>query len=86
MTLYDYRRQFRDNLMIMSRTANGMLDLSRPLVDDASGYKATGWNNAYQQLVDVDPSWAKPFKAHNTTVGRDARFYSCFVPNGFWWP
>ena len=65
---------------------NGMLDLSRPLVDDASGYKATGWNNAYQQLVDVDPSWAKPFKAHNSTVGRDARFYSNFVPNGFWWP
>ena len=34
MTLYDYRRQFRDNLMIMSRTANGRLDLS------ASGTKS----------------------------------------------
>ena len=34
MTLYDYRRQFRDNLMIMSRTANGMPDLS------ASGTKS----------------------------------------------
>lgn len=65
---------------------NGLLDLSRPMVDDASGYKATGWENAYQQLVDVNPSWAKPFKAHNSTVGRDARFYSNFVPNGFWWP
>ena len=65
---------------------NGMLDYSRPIVDEESGYKATGWDNSYQQLVDVKPSWATPFKAHNSTVGRDARFYSNFVPNGFWWP
>ena len=65
---------------------NGMPDYSRPIVDDDSGYKSMGWDNAYQQLVDVDPAWAKPFKAHNSAVGRDARFYSNFVPNGFWWP
>lgn len=65
---------------------NGMLDLSRPIVDTESGYKADGWKEGYQQVVDVNPSWAKPFKAHNSTVGRDARFYSNFVPNGFWWP
>ena len=65
---------------------NGMPDYSRPMVDPLSGYSATGWTENYQQVVDVNPSWAKPFKAHNTTVGRDARFYSCFVPNGFWWP
>ena len=64
----------------------GLLDLSRPIVDVESGYKATGWTENYQQVVDVSPSWARPFKAHNTTVGRDARFYSNFVPNGFWWP
>ena len=64
----------------------GLLDYSRPIVDDLSGYKAEGWTSDYQQLVDVQPSWAKPFKAHNTTVGRDARYYSNFVPNGFWWP
>ena len=63
---------------------NGMPDYSRPVVDSQSGYSATGWTENYQQVVDVNPSWAKPFKAHNTTVGRDARFYSCFVPNGFW--
>lgn len=28
MTLNDYREQFRRNLMVMSRTANGRLDLS----------------------------------------------------------
>ena len=65
---------------------NGMPDYSRPVVDPASGYQETGWTENYQQQVDVDASWAKPFKAHNSTVGRDARFYSNFVPNGFWWP
>lgn len=65
---------------------NGMYDYSRPIVDPASGYKADGWTENYQQVIDVDPSWAKPFKAHNSTVGRDARYYSNFLPNGFWWP
>ena len=64
----------------------GMLDLSRPIVDEASGYEPTGWTDNYQQTVDVNPSWARPFKAHNSTVGRDARFYASLVPNGFWWP
>ena len=64
----------------------GLLDLSRPIVDEASGYEATGWTEDYQQTVDVDPSWAKPFKAHNSTVGRDGRYYANFVPSGFWWP
>ena len=65
---------------------NGMLDYSRPRVDTESGYQASGWTENYQQLVDVNASWAKPFKAHSSAVGRDARFYSNFVPNGFWWP
>ena len=65
---------------------SGLIDLSRPKVDPDSGYQAEGWNDSYQQEVDVKPSWAKPIKAHNSTTGRDARFYSSFVPNGFWWP
>ncbi len=67
----------------------GLLDYSRPIVDPACeeiGYKVNDWVENYQQEVDVDPSWAKPFKAHATTVGRDGRFYANFVPNGFWWP
>ena len=64
----------------------GMLDYSRPLIDPLSGYQATGWTENFQQEVDVDPAWATPIKAHNSTVGRDARYYSNFVPNGFWWP
>lgn len=66
--------------------SGGMPDYSRPLVDPLSGYQTEGWTENYQQLVDIDAGWAKPFKAHNTTVGRDARYYSNFVPNGFWWP
>ena len=70
------------------RTA-GMPDYSRPIVDPVckdAGYEVDGWVDNYQQTIDVDPSWAKPFKAHATTVGRDARYYANFVPNGFWWP
>ena len=67
----------------------GKLDYTRPIVDpkcEAIGYKTNDWVENYQQVVDVQPSWARPFKAHATTVGRDARFYCNFVPNGFWWP
>lgn len=67
----------------------GMYDYSRPVVDPACeeiGYRTDGWVENYQQVVDVDPSWATPFKAHATTVGRDGRYYTNFVPNGFWWP
>ena len=64
----------------------GMIDLSRPIVDAVSGYVADDWVDDYQQVVDVSKTWATPIKAHSSTVGRDARFYSNFVPNGFWWP
>ena len=59
-------------------------DLSRPLVDPLSGYKTEGWEEHYKQPVDAD--WAPQFKAHLTTVGRDARYYSSLVPDGFYWP
>ncbi len=59
-------------------------DLSKPIVDAASGYSTTGWTENYTQPVDAD--WAPTFKAHNTTVGRDARYYSSIVPDGFYWP
>ena len=62
------------------------LDLSKPIIDEKSGYVAEGFTEGYQQTIDVDPKWATPIKAHNSTIGRDARFYACYVPNGFWWP
>ena len=67
------------------KDANG-LDLSKPIIDEKSGYVAEGFTEGYQQTIDVDPKWATPIKAHNSTIGRDARFYACYVPNGFWWP
>ena len=65
-------------------------DLSRPIVDDASGYKpgntgtSADWEPNYTQPIDAD--WAPAFKAHISTVGRDVRYYSSLVPNGFYWP
>lgn len=62
----------------------GLNDLSQPIVDELSGYKTTGFTENYIQ-PDTE-HWSSPIKAHNTTVGRDARFYADVVPNGFWWP
>ena len=65
-------------------------DLSRPIIDTKSGYSAgtsgtaSDWVNDYNQPVDAD--WAPAFKAHVSTTGRDARYYSSLVPNGFYWP
>ncbi len=59
-------------------------DYSKPVIDAASGYKNSGWTENYRQPVDVD--WAPAFKAHNSVVGREPRFYACIVPNGFYWP
>lgn len=62
----------------------GQNDYSRPIIDSQSGYEATGWTENYKQPLDAD--WAPAFKAHNSTVGRDPRYYACLVPNGFYWP
>ncbi|MCD7969878.1 MAG: RagB/SusD family nutrient uptake outer membrane protein [Alistipes sp.] len=61
----------------------GQNDMSRPIVDAASGYSASGFTDNYQHPL---LSWAAPFKAHNSCIGRDPRFYASVVPNGFWWP
>ncbi len=59
-------------------------DYSRPVIDPVSGYKPEGWTDNYKQPVDA--SWAPAFKAHNSCVGREPRFYACIVPSGFYWP
>ena len=73
---------------------NGRLDYSKPNVDPASGYSADGWTEHYKVPVNapwqgdptLDPAHPDGFKAHNSTVGRDARYYQCLVPSGFPWP
>jgi hypothetical protein len=62
----------------------GQNDYSKPIVDEASGYVKDGFTEGYKQPLDAD--WAPLFKAHNSTVGRDPRYYACLVPNGFYWP
>ncbi len=62
----------------------GLNDYTKPIIDPLSGYRHEGWTENYRQPVDVD--WAPPFKAHNSCVGREARYYACIVPNGFYWP
>lgn len=62
----------------------GKNDYSAPIIDDASGYVADGFTDEYKQPYGAD--WAPAFKAHNSCVGREPRYYACVVPNGFYWP
>ena len=62
----------------------GRNDYSRPIVDEKSGYVATGFSEGYKQPIDAD--WAPAFKAHNSTIGREPRYYACVLPNGYYWP
>lgn len=62
----------------------GQNDYSRPVVDPESGYSPEGFTEDYKQPVDAD--WAPAFKAHNSTIGREPRYYACLVPNGFYFP
>lgn len=61
----------------------GQNDYSKPIVDPKSGYKATGFTENYKQ-PGID--WGAGIKAHNSCINRDARYYACLLPNGFWWP
>ncbi|SEJ39835.1 Starch-binding associating with outer membrane [Dyadobacter sp. SG02] len=52
-----------------------------PVIDQKSGYREEGFTPGYIHPVD---NW-KPVRAHNSTVGRDARFYASILANGFNW-
>lgn len=52
-----------------------------PIIDPKSGYEEEGFTEDFYHPID---DWA-PVKAHNSTVGRDARFYASVLPNGFNW-
>ena len=53
-----------------------------PVIDKQSGYTNTGFTENFKQ---PGASFAPGFKAHNSCVGRDARFYASVFPNGFYW-
>lgn len=64
------------------------LNLSRPYVDEESGYETEGWvENWDAPHLDWDMADGKNgVKAHKSTVGRDPRYYVSLVPNGHYWP
>lgn len=52
-----------------------------PIVDSKSGYVETGFTENFIHPLD---NFA-PIKAHNSVVGRDARFYASILANGMYW-
>lgn len=52
-----------------------------PVIDPKSGYNDEGFTNPYYHPID---NYA-PINAHNSCVGRDARFYASVLANGMYW-
>lgn len=63
--------------------SSDMDDYSLPIIDEESGYVHEGFTRIRQQ---IDADWAPEFEAHNSTIGREPRYYACLVPNGYYWP
>ena len=61
---------------------SGMDDYSKPIIDTESGYEAEG----FSMTTQFEAEWAGEFEAHNSTLGREPRYYACLVPNGYYWP
>lgn len=52
-----------------------------PIIDPKSGYVGDGFTNPYIHPLDT----VIPINAHNSCIGRDARFYASILANGFNW-
>lgn len=52
-----------------------------PIIDPMSGYRDEGFTNPYIHPLDD----FAPINAHNSVVGRDARFYASVLANGMYW-
>src|SRR5690606_24495235 len=52
-----------------------------PIIDPKSGYSDEGFTNPYIHPLD---NFA-PINAHNSIVGREARFYASVMANGMYW-
>ena len=55
----------------------------KPIVDPKSGYQAEGFTNDWEHPIEGAKFGG--VKAHNSCVGRDARFYASVMANGFYW-
>lgn len=58
-------------------------DYNKPIVDEQSGYQYEGFTNAWIHPIEGEKYGA--VKAHNSCVGRDARYYASVFANGFHW-
>lgn len=52
-----------------------------PIIDPKSGYSNTGFTEPYTHPIENFAT----IRAHNSCVGRDARFYASIFANGFYW-
>lgn len=52
-----------------------------PIIDNLSGYSETGFTDNWMHPLDD----FAPIKAHNSIIGRDARFYASVLANGMNW-
>lgn len=52
-----------------------------PIIDSKSGFNNTGFTDGYTHPIE---NFAV-IKAHNSSVGRDARYYASVFANGFYW-
>lgn len=59
----------------------GYLEGGNPVIDPLSGYSITGFTSNYKHPLDDFGL----IKAHNSCVGRDARFYASILANGMNW-
>ncbi len=58
-------------------------DFNKPIVDEKSEYQYEGFTNAWVHPIEGEKYGA--VKAHNSCVGRDARYYASVFANGFHW-
>ncbi len=61
----------------------GYLSNGAPVIDVLSGYKEDGFTENFRN--PADPVETHLFKAHNSVVGRDARFYASVLFSGMYW-
>lgn len=59
---------------------NGYQSNGTPIIDPLSGYSDDGFTNSYVHPID-----GFEIKAHNSCVGRDARFYASILFSGQYW-
>ncbi len=59
----------------------GYFENGQPIIDPLSGYSDTGFTDQYIHPLDTFAL----IKAHNSCVGRDARFYASVLANGMYW-